>query len=69
MKLIGSIDRITEQDAYIIVDDAAEHEIRIPLACLPQGADEGMAYTLEIIRNKEAEKEMQEEIELLHRQV
>jgi hypothetical protein len=64
MKLIGSIDRITEQTAYIILNDD-EHELKLPVACLPDGADEGMAYTIEISRNIEEEERLKKEIEAL----
>ena len=39
-ELVGSIDRITEQTAYIILNDD-EHELQFPLELLPDGADEG----------------------------
>ncbi len=66
MKWIGSIDRISEGVAYIILNDD-EHELRIPASCLPKGADEGMAYTIEITRNKDEEARLQAEIEALRK--
>ena len=38
-ELIGSIDRITEQTAYIVLNDD-EHELPFPVELLPEGADE-----------------------------
>ena len=61
-ELIGSIDRITEQTACIILNDD-EHQLQIPLELLPDGADEGMAITIE--RNEEEEKRLAEEIATL----
>ena len=63
-ELIGSIDRITEQTACIILNDD-EHQLRIPLELLPDGADEGMAFTITIERNEEEEKRLAEEIATL----
>ena len=63
-ELVGSIDRITEQTAYIILNDD-EHELLFPLELLPDGADEGMAFTITIERNEEEEKRLAEEIEAL----
>ena len=63
-ELIGSIDRITEQTAYIILNDD-EHQLQIPLELLPDGADEGMAFTITIERNEEEEKRLAEEIATL----
>ena len=61
-ELIGSIDRITEQTACIILNDD-EHQLQIPLELLPDGADEGMAFTITIERNEE--KRLTEEIAAL----
>lgn len=61
MKLVGSIDRITEHTAYIILNDD-EYELKIPVSYLPEGADEGMAYTIEIERNIEEEERLRKEI-------
>lgn len=63
-ELIGSIDRITEQTACIILNDD-EHQLQIPLELLPDGADEGMAFTITIERNEEEEKRLAKEIEAL----
>ena len=63
-ELIGSIDRITEQTAYIVLNDD-EHELPFPVELLPEGADEGMAFTITIERNEEEEKRLAEEIEAL----
>ena len=63
-ELIGSIDRITEQTACIILNDD-EHQLQIPLELLPDGADEGMAFTITIERNEEEEKRLAEEIATL----
>lgn len=63
-KLIGSLDRITEQTAYILLDDD-EHELQFPLELLPEGADEGMAFTITIERNEAEEKRLAEEIAAL----
>lgn len=63
-KLIGSLDRITEQTAYILLDDD-EHELQFPLELLPKGADEGMAFTITIERNEEEERRLAEEIAVL----
>lgn len=63
-ELVGSIDRITEQTAYIILNDD-EHELQLPLELLPDGADEGMAFTITIERNEEEEKRLAEEIAAL----
>ena len=46
-KLIGSVDRITGTTAYIILNDD-EHVLQIPAELLPDGAAEGMAYTITI---------------------
>lgn len=62
--LIGSIDRITETTAYIILSDD-EHELQMPLELLPDGADEGMAFTITIERNEEEEERLRQEIETL----
>ena len=37
-ELVGSIDRITEQTAYIILNDD-EHELQFPLELLPDGLE------------------------------
>lgn len=63
-ELIGSIDRITEQTACIILNDD-EHQLQIPLELLPDGADEGMAFTITIERNEEEENRLAEEIATL----
>ena len=63
-ELIGSIDRITEQTAYIVLNDD-EHELPFPVELLPEGADEGMAFTITIERNEEEEKRLAEEIAAL----
>ena len=63
-ELVGSIDRITEQTAYIILNDD-EHELQFPLELLPDGSDEGMASTITIERNEEEEKRLAEEIAAL----
>ena len=63
-ELVGSIDRITEQTAYIILNDD-EYELQFPLELLPDGADEGLAFTITIERNEEEEKRLAEEIEAL----
>lgn len=63
-ELVGSIDRITEQTAYIILNDD-EHELQFPLELLPDGTDEGMAFTITIERNEEEEKRLAEEIAAL----
>ena len=68
MKIIGSIDRITENTAYIVLSDDSG-EIKIPLTCLPADADEGMAYTIEIIRNLEEEDKLASEIAALHKTI
>ncbi|WP_301859772.1 DUF3006 domain-containing protein [uncultured Megasphaera sp.] len=65
-ELIGSIDRITEQTAYIILNDD-EHELQFPLELLPDGAEEGMAFTITIRRNKEEEERLRQEIAALRR--
>lgn len=63
-ELVGSIDRITEQTAYILLNDD-EHELQFPLELLPDVADEGMAFTITIERNEEEEKRLAEEIAAL----
>ena len=60
-ELIGSIDRITEQTAYIILNDD-EHELQLPVELLPEGADEGMAFTLTIERNEAEDQKLADEI-------
>lgn len=62
--LIGSIDRITETTAYIILNDD-EHELQLPVDLLPEGADEGMAFTITIERNEEEEERLRQEIAAL----
>ena len=62
-ELIGSIDRITEQTAYILLNDD-EHELQFPVELLPEGADEGMVFTLTIERNAEEQKLADEIAEL-----
>ena len=63
-ELVGSIDRIPEQTAYIILNDD-EHQLQFPLELLPDGTDEGMAFTITIERNEEVEKRVAEEIAAL----
>ncbi|WP_370849997.1 DUF3006 domain-containing protein [Megasphaera sp.] len=63
-EIIGSLDRITEQTAYIILNDD-EHQLQIPVDLLPEGADEGMAFTITIERNEEEEKRLAAEIAAL----
>ena len=48
----------------IILNDD-EHQLQIPLELLPDGADEGMAFTITIERNEEEEKRLAEEIATL----
>ena len=60
-ELIGSIDRITEQTAYILLNDD-EHELQFPVELLPEGADEGMAFTITIERNEAEEQKLADEI-------
>ena len=64
--LIGSVDRITENTAYIILNDD-EHELQFSLDLLPEGVDEGMALTITIQRNKEEELRLAREIEELRK--
>ena len=59
-ELIGSIDRITEQTAILLNDD--EHELQFPVELLPEGADEGMVFTLTIERNEAEEQKLADEI-------
>lgn len=61
--LLACLDRITEQTAVLSLAD--EREIALPLADLPQGADEGMVFTLTIERNEEEEKKLAQEIAAL----
>lgn len=63
-ELIGSIDRITEQTAYILLNDD-EHELQFPVEFLPKGAEEGMAFTITIARNEEEEERLRQEIAAL----
>ena len=63
-ELIGSIDRITEQTAYILLDDD-EHELQFPVEILPKGAAEGMVFTITIARNEEEEQRLRQEIAAL----
>ena len=63
-ELIGSIDRITEQTAYILLNDD-EHELQFPTELLPKGAAEGMAFTITIARNEEEEERLHQEIAAL----
>lgn len=60
-KLTGSLDRITEQTAYIYLDDD-EHVLQFPVDLLPEGADEGMVFTITIERDEEEEKRLADEI-------
>ena len=62
--LIVSIDRITEDTAYLNLDNG-DQELQLPLWAMPAGADEGMAYTLTIERNREEEERLREEIAAL----
>lgn len=62
--LIGSLDRVTENIAVIALNDD-EHEVSFPLELLPQGAEEGMAFTITIERNETEEKRLAEEIATL----
>lgn len=62
--LIGSLDRITEKTAVIALNDD-EHEISLPVELLPQGADEGMAFTITIERNLAEEEKLAQEIAAL----
>lgn len=61
--LLACLDRITEQTAVLSLAD--EREIALPLSDLPQGADEGMVFTLTIERNEEEEKKLAQEIAAL----
>lgn len=63
-ELIGSIDRITEQTAYILLNDD-EHELQFPVELLPKGAEEGMAFMITIARNEEEEERLRQEIAAL----
>ncbi len=63
---IASIDRITQQTAYLLLNDD-EHEVQLPLELLPEGADEGMAFTVSIERNEEEEQRLRNEIAALRR--
>lgn len=65
MKLIGSIDRISDGDVYIIIDNENEDEICLPAAWFPEEIDEGMTYTIEIERNLKEEQRLKDEIECL----
>lgn len=62
--LIGSIDRITEHTAYLILNDD-EHELQFPVDILPNGTDEGMAFTITIQRNLQEEERLRQEIAAL----
>lgn len=62
--LIGSIDRIDENIAVIILNDD-EHELQLPADLLPSDAEEGQAYTITIERNQEEEQKLAAEIEAL----
>ena len=59
--IIASIDRITEQTAYFNLDDG-ERELQLPCWTLPDGAEEGMAFTITIERNEEEEEKLRAEI-------
>lgn len=61
MQWIGSIDRISGDKAYIILNDG-ERELVLPASCLPEDAGEGMAYTITIERNEEEEERLRQEI-------
>lgn len=64
--LIGSVDRITETTAYIILNDDA-HVLQIPAELLPDGAEEGMAYTITIERNGAEERRLRDDIAALRK--
>ena len=67
-ELIGSIDRITEQTAYILLNDD-EHELQFPVELLPKGSEEGMAFTITIARNEEEEERLRQEIAALRNEL
>ena len=62
--LIGSVDRITGTTAYIILNDD-EHVLQIPAELLPDGAAEGMAYTITIERNGAEERRLRDEKDII----
>lgn len=64
--LIGSIDRIAGTTACIILNDNS-HVLQIPSELLPDGAEEGMAYTITIERNKAEELRLRDEIAALRK--
>lgn len=66
--LVGSIDRITEQTAYVVLNDG-DRVLQLPLWSLPDGADEGMAFTLTAERNLEEEEALRREIEALQKEL
>lgn len=63
-KLIVSVDRITEDVAYLNLDNG-EQELQLPLWAMPSGTEEGRAYTITIERNPDEEQRLHEEIEAL----
>lgn len=65
---IASVDRITEQTAYLVHHDG-ERMVQMPLWALPQGAEEGMAFTVTVERNLEEEEVLRREIEELRREL
>lgn len=65
-KLIGSIDRITGTTAYILLNDDV-HVLQFPVELLPEGADEGKAYTITIEANEGEEQRLDGEIAALRR--
>ena len=63
-ELVGSIDRITEQTAYIILNDD-EHELQFPLELLPDGADEAWPSLSPSNATRKKKKRLAEEIAAL----
>jgi hypothetical protein len=59
--LTGSIDRISDGIAVILLDDD-EHQLRIPAELLPPEASEGQVYTITIERNQQEEERLAAEI-------
>jgi hypothetical protein len=64
--LTGSIDRISEQVAVILLNDD-EHQLCLPVDLLPADAEEGQAYTITIERDREEEQRLAEEIAALRK--
>lgn len=62
--LTGSIDRISENIAVILLNDD-EHQLCIPADLLPADAEEGQAYTITIERDQAEEQRLAEEIATL----